>query len=263
MKQEGTHPMAQDGSTDEATAREPEKKKSELWDTIVVLLQAFAIALVIRTFLFQPFVIPSSSMVGTLLIGDYLFANKFAYGFSQHSLPFSPDVFDGRILGSDPQRGDVAVFKLPSDGSTDYIKRVIGLPGDSVEVRNGVVFINGEEVERERIDDFIHPETGEGVAQYRETLPNGVSYNVLDLIDNSMLDTSPEPFVVPEGHYFMMGDNRDNSSDSRTALVGFVPLENFVGRADLIFFSIAPGSSPWQVWRWPSDARFDRMFDGI
>ncbi|CAN0584981.1 unnamed protein product, partial [Ectocarpus sp. 12 AP-2014] len=110
------------------------------------LLQAFAIALVIRTFLFQPFVIPSSSMVGTLLIGDYLFANKFAYGFSQHSLPFSPDLFDGRILGSDPERGDVAVFKLPSDGSTDYIKRVIGLPGDSVEVRNGVVFINGEEI---------------------------------------------------------------------------------------------------------------------
>lgn len=255
--------MAQDGSAGDVPGQEPVKKKSELWDTVIVLLQAFAIALVIRTFLFQPFVIPSSSMVGTLLIGDYLFANKFAYGFSRHSLPFSPDIYDGRILGSDPERGDVAVFKLPADGSTDYIKRVIGLPGDTVEVRAGVVFINDEEVPRERIEDFVHPETGERVPQYRETLPNGISYQVLDLIENSMLDNSPRPFVVPEGNYFMMGDNRDNSSDSRTALVGFVPLENFVGRADLIFFSIAQESSPWQVWRWPSDARFDRMFDGI
>lgn len=260
--------MAEDGSAQNepaggSTGHEPVKKKSELWDTVIVLLQAFAIALVIRTLLFQPFVIPSSSMVGTLLIGDYLFANKFAYGFSQHSIPFSPNIMDGRILGSDPVRGDVAVFKLPSDGSTDYIKRIIGMPGDTVEVQNGVVFINGTAVPRERIDDFVHPETGQTVPQYRETLPNGVSYQVLDLVSNSMLDNSPQPFVVPQGHYFMMGDNRDNSSDSRTALVGFVPLENFVGRADLIFFSMAPPSSPWQVWRWPSDARFDRVFNGI
>ncbi|MEM1284073.1 MAG: signal peptidase I [Cohaesibacteraceae bacterium] len=259
--------MTQGDSADDATDGKPSKKegakKSELWETVIVLLQAFAIALVIRTFLFQPFVIPSSSMVGTLLIGDYLFANKFAYGFSRHSLPFSPDLFDGRILGSDPERGDVAVFKLPADGSTDYIKRVIGLPGDTIELRDGVVILNGEEIERERIEDFVHPDTGQTVAQYRETLPNGVSYQVLDLIQTSMLDNSPEPFIVPDGHYFMMGDNRDNSSDSRTALVGYVPLENFVGRADVIFFSMAEGASPWQVWRWPSDARFDRMFDGI
>lgn len=254
--------MAPTGSAETPASGKP-AKKSELWDTVVVLVQAFAIALVIRTFLFQPFVIPSSSMVGTLLIGDYLFANKFAYGYSRFSLPFGPDLFEGRILGSDPQRGDVAVFKLPSDDSTDYIKRVIGLPGDTIELRNGLVILNGVEVTRERIDDFVHPDTGERVPQYRETLPNGVSYDVLDLIDNSMLDTSPQPFIVPPGHYFMMGDNRDNSSDSRTALVGYVPLENFVGRADLIFFSIAPGSSPWQIWRWPQDARFDRMFNGI
>lgn len=252
-----------DGGSANQSADETPAKKNELWDTVVVLLQAFAIALVIRTFLFQPFVIPSSSMVGTLLIGDYLFANKFAYGISRHSLPFSPDLFDGRILSSEPERGDVAVFKLPSDGSTDYIKRVIGLPGDTIELENGVVSINGEPIERARIEDFVHPDTGEEVAQYRETLPNGVSYQVLDLIDNSMLDTSPQPFVVPEGHYFMMGDNRDNSSDSRTALVGYVPLENFVGRADLIFFSMADRASPWQVWRWPDAARFDRVFDGI
>ena len=254
--------MAQGGSAGGATDR-PEKKRGELWDTIVVLLQAFVIALLIRTFLFQPFVIPSSSMVGTLLIGDYLFANKFAYGYSRHSLPFSPDLWDGRILGSEPERGDVAVFKLPSDGATDYIKRVIGLPGDTIEMRDGVIILNGEPVARERIEDFVHPDTGERVPQYRETLPGGVSYAVLDLIDGSMLDTSQQPFVVPPGHYFMMGDNRDNSSDSRTALVGYVPLENFVGRADLIFFSMKQGASPWQVWRWPSDARFDRMFDGI
>ncbi|MEM6710868.1 MAG: signal peptidase I [Pseudomonadota bacterium] len=258
--------MAQESPVDDSTGSsgdEPAKKKSELWETIVVLLQAFAIALVIRTFLFQPFVIPSSSMVGTLLIGDYLFANKFAYGFSRYSIPFNPDLFDGRILGSEPERGDVAVFKLPADGSTDYIKRVIGLPGDTIELQNGAIFINGDPVEREQVADFVHPETGRTVTQYRETLPNGVSYEVLDLAQNSILDTSSEPYVVPEGNYFMMGDNRDNSTDSRTLVVGYVPLENFVGRADLIFFSMAEGASPWQIWRWPSSLRTDRLFNGI
>ncbi|MEM6383790.1 MAG: signal peptidase I [Pseudomonadota bacterium] len=253
--------MAEHGSADDTTEEQP--KKSELWDTVVVLFQAFLIALVIRTLLFQPFVIPSSSMVGTLLIGDYLFANKFAYGYSRHSLPFSPDIFEGRLFSSDPERGDIAVFKLPSDGSTDYIKRVIGLPGDVVELEGGQIILNGEPVPREPVDPFVHPDTGQTVPQFEETLPNGVTYRVLDLIENSMLDTSSQPFIVPEGHYFMMGDNRDNSSDSRTALVGYVPLENFVGRADLIFFSMREGSSPWQIWRWPSDARFGRIFDGL
>jgi len=236
-------------------------QSSGLWENVKVLVQALLLAVFIRTLLFQPFSIPSGSMMETLLVGDYLFVSKYSYGYSKYSIPFSPDLFSGRIWGDEPERGDVAVFRLPSNPKIDYIKRVVGLPGDRIQVTDGALLINGEPVERELIGEY-QPEgrynQGTPVPVYRETLPNGVSYTTLDINPNSPGDNTRE-FVVPEGHYFMMGDNRDNSLDSRFD-VGYVPLENFVGRATIIFFSIADDSSPLEIWKWPTDLRFDRFF---
>ena len=218
----------------------------------------------IRIFVFQPFNIPSESMVSTLLKGDYIFVTKYSYGFSHHSIPFSPPIFSGRILGHAPTRGDVVVFKLPRDGHTDYIKRVIGLPGDTVQVRNSLLYVNGQQVKRERIDDFVSRDEDGNVTRtpaYRETLPNGVSYTTLDEGPGHFYDDTPE-YKVPAGHYFMMGDNRDNSADSR-ADVGFVPFENLVGRAQFIFFSTDGSASFFEFWRWPTATRWDRIFKGI
>ncbi len=242
-------------------AEKSEKMSGGLGETISVIVQALLLALVIRTLLFQPFSIPSGSMRPTLLEGDYLFVSKFSYGYSRYSLPFGPDIFSGRLWSAEPERGDVAVFKLPSNPRLDYIKRVIGLPGDTVQMREGVLFINGEAVTREEagtIQDVDITEVTEPVQVYRETLPNGVSYLTLDLSEGTVGDDTRE-FVVPQGHYFMMGDNRDNSADSRFQ-VGFVPVENFVGRANIVFFSIAGGASPLEIWRWPSELRFGRFF---
>jgi signal peptidase I len=241
-----------------------QKKSGGLGETISVIVQALILALVIRTFLFQPFSIPSGSMRPTLLEGDYLFVSKWAYGYSRYSFPFSPPLFDGRVWGSQPERGDVVVFKFPPDPSLDYIKRVIGLPGDRIQVKNDRLYINGKAVERELVGQIDNPDITEvdrPVDVYRETLPNGVSYKTLDLSTNSIGDNTRE-FVVPPGHYFMMGDNRDNSADSRFS-VGYVPAENLVGRANMIFFSIAEGVSPLEVWRWPRDLRYWRIFDFI
>jgi signal peptidase I len=227
-----------------------------------VVFHALIIALVIRTLLFQPFNIPSGSMKATLLIGDYLFVSKYSYGYSHYSLPLSPPLFSGRFFGSEPQRGDVVVFRLPKDDSTDYIKRVIGLPGDRIQMKDGVLYINGAAVKKERVDDFIDDENGgaDRVRRFRETLPNGVVYETLDLQDNGFLDNTQE-YLVPPGHYFMMGDNRDNSTDSRVlSQVGYVPLENIVGRAELIFFSVGDGEAAWKIWRWPWVVRWERLF---
>ncbi|WP_048647806.1 signal peptidase I [Nitratireductor soli] len=240
------------------------KKSGGLGETVNVIVQALLLALVIRTFLFQPFSIPSGSMRPTLLEGDYLFVTKWAYGYSRHSLPFSPPIFSGRIWGSEPARGDVVVFKFPPNPSIDYIKRVIGLPGDTIQMREGMLYINNEAVEREKVGQIDDPDITEmdrPVDLYRETLPNGVAYETLDLTPNGIGDNTRE-FVVPEGHYFMMGDNRDNSADSRFS-VGFVPAENLVGRANVIFFSIAGGASPLELWRWPSEVRPSRIFDWV
>jgi signal peptidase I len=230
-------------------------------ETIRVIFHALVIAIIIRTFLFQPFNIPSGSMKDTLLVGDYLFVSKYSYGYTHYSIPFSPTLFHGRIFGSQPNRGDVVVFRLPKDDSVDYIKRVIGLPGDKIQMINGLLYINGTAVKRERVKDFIDDDEGNvHVKQWRETLPNGVSYTTLDLVENSFADNTPV-YTVPADHYFMMGDNRDNSTDSRfLSHVGYVPFENIIGRAQLIFFSVADGAPAWQIWRWPWDVRWNRLF---
>lgn len=235
---------------------------SSLSENVRTIGYALLIALVIRAFLFQPFFIPSSSMESTLLIGDYLFVSKYSYGYSKHSLPFSPPLFSGRIAGVEPERGDIAVFKQPIDNRTDFIKRVIGLPGDTVQMRGGVLYINDRAVPRVRVEDFIERDVMGNVRRvprYRETLPNGVSYFTLDRMRDSAGDNTGI-YHVPEGHYFMMGDNRDNSSDSRVAeSVGYVPFENLIGRAEITFFSVDGSAALWQIWKWPSAIRWERL----
>lgn len=240
------------------------------WETIKIVIQALAIAMIVRVFFYQPFNIPSGSMKDTLLVGDYLFVSKLSYGYSRYSFPLSLDLFDGRIFGAEPHRGDVVVFKLPRDNSTDYIKRVIGLPGDEIVVRGGILFINGDEVKRTPAGTFKTYEDGgvtETIPRYRETLPNGVSYDVLDAEPNGPFD-NVGPYKVPAGHYFMMGDNRDNSTDSRALWgVGYVPYENLIGRAEIIFFSAAvdePGAfNLLTPWTWPFDIRWTRFFKRV
>ncbi len=208
----------------------------------------------------------AGAMRGRLLIGDYLFVSKLSYGYSRYSF-YNLIPFDGRIFGASPKRGDVAVFKLPRDNSTDYIKRVIGLPGDEIALRDGILFINGKEVPRKRTGDFVTQEDGappRPIPAYTETLPNGVSYTVLDSDPNGAFD-NVGPYKVPAGHYFMMGDNRDNSTDSRASWgVGFVPYENLIGRAEIIFFSAAVDEPDafrwWSPWTWPFDIRWGRFF---
>ena len=260
--------------SDHKPAAAPQVKQEEgLWEFIKVIVQALLIAVVVRTLLFQPFNIPSGSLIPTLLVGDYLFVSKYAYGYSKHSLPFSPNLFSGRILGSDPKRGDVAVFKVPTDNSTDYVKRVIGLPGDTVQMNGGELYINGKKVERKPLMS-ASKDVGAGLSDvfttYEETLPNGVTHLIQVKKDAEPLMNNTVPFVVPQGEFFMMGDNRDNSSDSR--VWGPVPAENLVGRAEVIFFSIKTVASQsednttepaWQIWRWPNTVRWNRLFKPV
>ncbi|MDZ7713273.1 MAG: signal peptidase I [Rhodovibrio sp.] len=237
------------------------QKKGGFGETLRTVIYAVLIALVIRTFAYEPFSIPSGSMIPTLLVGDYLFVSKYAYGYSRFSLPLGLPLFDGRIMADMPERGDVAVFKLPADNSTDYIKRVIGLPGDRIQVVDGILHINGEAVEREKVRETRVGQAA--VTVYRETLPNGESHLIRERGDDNFFDDTPV-YEVPEGHYFMMGDNRDSSQDSRALQrVGYIPFENLVGRAEVVFFSHDGSAAIWEVWNWPTAIRYGRLLDGI
>lgn len=253
------------------------KKDGGIVETIKTVVYALLIAGLFRTLLFQPFWIPSGSMKETLLIGDFLFVNKMAYGYSKYSCPFGLCPITGRILGSEPERGDVVVFRHPVNGS-DFIKRLIGLPGDTVQMQGGKVFINGTQVPQEPAGTFSELYEQQGPMGYLprcengpvgagdictssrfiETLPNGVKYPVLNIDNNGYADNT-DVFTVPEGQYFFMGDNRDNSQDSRFSQavggVGFVPAEYLIGRADRIIFSSA-GRSMLYFWTWRSDRFF-------
>ena len=273
--------------TDVAERRKRGQDRAGGWgETIRTVVYAVGIALVVRTFAIEPFNIPSGSMIPTLLIGDYLFVSKYSYGYSKHSFPFSMGFFSGRIWDKMPERGDVAVFKYPGDqgqglNRTDYIKRIVGMPGDRIQVKNSILFINGKPTERLRVGDYVR---GSGNRDYQkgtlysEVLPNGKRYIVLEYYDNGSADNTPE-FTVPAGNFFVMGDNRDDSADSRTTLmlrdgmsmsrernqVGwYVPYDNLVGRAEFIFFSHDPAAAGWlEPWKWPGAIRFSRFFMAI
>ena len=272
--------------TDVAERRKRSQDKSGGWlETVRTVGWAVLIALAVRTFAVEPFNIPSGSMIPTLLVGDYLFVSKYSYGYSKHSFPFSMGMFSGRIFETPPQRGDVAVFKYPGDqgqgqNRTDYIKRIVGMPGDRIQITRGVLHINGTAVERQRLGDYVKGSNGhyQRGTLYRETLPNGRSYTVLEYTDDGMADNTPE-FLVPANSYFVMGDNRDDSLDSRTRLMlrdfsgvtrdrdqlgWYVPAENLVGRAEFIFFSHDPSAAGWtEPWKWPQAIRFNRFFMAI
>ncbi len=243
------------------------REKSGGWsETLRTVVYAVIIALFVRTFAYEPFNIPSGSMIPTLLVGDYLFVSKFSYGYSRYSLPFGLPLISGRVLASEPERGDVIVFKLPADNETDYIKRLIGLPGDRIQVKGGVLYINGQAVDREFLGSVevsgFAGRTSE-VREYTETLPNSRRHLIREYSDEERSDNTRE-FLVPDDKYFFMGDNRDRSQDSRAqARVGFVPRENLVGRAEFLFFSQNGDGAFWQFWRWPTTIRWSRLFNGI
>ena len=235
-------------------------------ENVKTLVYAGLIAIGIRTVAFEPFNIPSGSMIPTLLVGDYLFVSKYSYGYSRYSMPLAPNLFSGRIFGRLPERGDVAVFKWPRDNSTDYIKRIIGLPGDHIQMKSGQLYINGVLVPRQPEGDFTADDNGQKIVakEFLETLPNGRKHDILKLYEEGGLNTTQE-FVVPEQHVFAMGDNRDMSSDSRdpNGGVGYIPVENLVGRAEFIWLSIDGRDPWWQVWRWPFEIRWNRLLRGV
>lgn len=240
------------------------RKESGFAELIKTVFYAVLIALVVRTVAYEPFSIPSGSMIPTLLVGDYLFVSKFSYGYSRYSLPLGLPLFSGRIFASPPERGDVVVFKLPSDNSTDYIKRIVGLPGDTIQVVDGILTINGVAVKRIPDGEFTVHDTFGNVRRfhrYIEILPNGRSHSIIELTDHGPLDNTGV-YTVPPDHYFAMGDNRDSSRDSRFLNeVGFVPFENLVGRAEMIFFSV--DGDIWKVWDWYRTLRVSRLFETI
>lgn len=240
------------------------KKSGGFWETVKTLVYAVLIALFIRTVAFEPFNIPSGSMIPTLLVGDYLFVSKYSYGYSRYSLPLGLPLIPGRIFGNLPERGDVAVFKLPKDNSTDYIKRIVGLPGDRIQVVRGRLHINGALVERRRVEDYPVGLFGSGAPQFVESLPDGKMHLIVERRGDSGSLDNTAVYTVPDRHVFAMGDNRDDSLDSRVlGQVGFIPVENLVGRAEFLFFSHDSSAYLWEVWKWPAAIRWSRLFQAI
>jgi len=237
--------------------------KNVVIDNIKTLIYALIIAVLLRSLLYQPFYIPSSSMEPTLLVGDRLFVSKFAYGYSKHSFPFSPPIFKKRILFKEPQRGDLIVFKTPSDNRTDYIKRLIGMPGDTLQFINGDIYLNKNKIIKNKIDESMSIRCGKinfPVKIYEETLPNGVKYKAVYNSAGTLQNT--DVYKVPDNNYFFLGDNRDCSKDSRfLSEVGYVKKLNLVGKAELIFFSNDTlKSSVLKFWNWKDSLRFKRTF---
>ena len=240
--------------------------KKKILENIKTIFYALIIALIIRSFFFQPFYIPSSSMEPNLLVGDRLFVSKYTYGYSRHSLPFSPQIFNDRIFYEEPKSGDIIVFKTPTDNRTDYIKRLIGLPGDSVQIINEKLYLNDKKIKTRLINNSYNIKCGDNFFYanlYEEILPNGTKYIAAYRKDGTIKNT--DKFIVPENHYFFMGDNRDCSKDSRfLSSVGYVNFNNFVGKAQIIFFSNNKEiASFFKIWRWDESLRFDRFFKKI
>ncbi len=257
-----------DGDDDDDDNDEPKSAKEETAEIVKTIAYALLIALVLRVLLFQPFTIPSASMEPNLYEGDYIIVSKWDYGYSKHSIPLSPGIFSGRLFGSEPRRGDVVVFKLPRDNKTDYIKRLIGLPGDRLQMRNNLLYINDKPV-TDVIQGRVDVDTGYGFERsattVRETLPEGRQITIQDFGPDGHLDNTGV-YTVPPGYYFMMGDNRDNSIDSRVEQengVGLVPAENLVGKANIILFSWKPGASLWKPWTWFTHLRPSRFFHSL
>jgi len=241
-------------------------KDGGFFEFFKTIFYAVFIAIIFRSLLFEPYNIPSGSMLPNLLIGDYLFVSKFSYGYSRYSFPFGIiPLPQNRLFPDTPKRGDVAVFKLPTNTSINYIKRVVGLPGDTIQMKLGKLYINKKLVNQTEDGKYKHIYKRvfeQNMDKYKETLENGKDYSVLNINDFQVLDNTKE-FVVPDNNYFVMGDNRDNSLDSRANGGWFVPFENFVGKGNFIFFSIRGDSKFWEFWRWPFNIRYDRIFKKI